>query len=118
MADILTALGDIARLIAAAAGAIGVLVGLWMCWISFSDARRRAETQGNDPGITEMNGLPPDVIKILPELIKTAAGIAIAVLLLSVSLLIGVMATEDGGNGDSNSGEDEQAQVIGLARSA
>lgn len=110
MSEILPALNDIARLIAAVAGAFGVLVGLWMCWISFSDARHRAETEGDDPGINEASALPPEVIKILPELIKTAAGIAVAVLLLSVSLLIGVMATEDGGNGDSE--EEEPTAVV------
>lgn len=110
MADLLAALNDLARLIAAIAGAIGVLVGLWMCWTAFADARKRAETQGANPGINEVNALPPDVIKVLPELIKTAAGIAVAVLLLSVSLLIGIMAT-DGGSEDGAEDGDTAALV-------
>lgn len=114
MEGVLTFLVDIATTLGAVAGFIVVIVGLWMCWTAFEDARKAAPksvpSDGTTPSKVIVGGLLiettgrgsreqaeagnitipiGDVVKVLPELIKTAAGIAVAVLLLGVVLLIG-----------------------------
>jgi hypothetical protein len=104
LAEAAAFLGDLVTAVSAVVGGVGFVIGLILCTIAFRDARKTAaDSRAKDPATgVERLGIPADVVKVLPELIKTSAGIAVAVLLLSTALLIGVTVSDGGGNSDAS----------------
>ncbi|HVM29937.1 MAG TPA: hypothetical protein VM305_04110 [Candidatus Limnocylindrales bacterium] len=110
MADFLGGVGETARalavLAAALAGIGAVSLGLYMAWLAFGDMRAKPpDAQTLEAGEAEIAGIRipiGDVVKVLPDLVKTAAGLAIAVLLLGTVLLVGsAFAPADSASGAS-----------------
>ena len=103
-----TFLVNIGSTAAAIVGTVVVLVGLALAVVAFRDARE-AKPKGGDgtkplmAGLTVGAGLPDEVIKVLPDLVKTAAGLAIAVMLLGTVLLVGASFTGTAGASPSPS---------------
>jgi len=94
-----TFLVNIGSTLAALVGALVVLVALVMAWQAFGDARRAKPKGGAGDTKVMMGelqltpGIPDEAIKVLPDLVKTAAGLAIAVMLLGTVLLVGASFT-------------------------
>lgn len=112
MNDLIALLGTLAAIVAPIVGGVAVLAGLYMCWQAFGDARadaKRARLKKDAAGAFE---IPDEALKILPELAKSAAGIAIAVMLLGVILLMGTLATN--GAADSDSAEPSPSPAAAL----
>lgn len=80
MAGIAEAVRDFGAIVSVVVGGAGFALGLVLCSIAFMDARRAAPKKQAD-GALEPLGVPDAVVKVLPELIKTSAGIGVAVLL-------------------------------------
>jgi len=94
-------IGTAATVLAAVVGTVVAFAGLVMTQTSWQDARKDQERARRTTAIGDtlesLGGIPDEVVKILPDLVKTAAGIAIAVLLLGVVLLLGAVAGTTGG---------------------
>lgn len=108
--------GPITQLVAAVVGVVAVLLGLVMAKQAFDDARASKPKQENGvitvdgvevgaaPGVAGAASLtvPSDFFKVLPELVKTAAGIAVVTLLVGTFLLLGASFAQDAGSGGAS----------------
>jgi hypothetical protein len=123
MTDLSDAASALATTLAALAGVFVVLVGLGMSRQAFQDLRKTkpkdkpnagpskyveiggltVATAEPAPGEALINPIPiGDVTKVLADLVKTSAGVAVAVLLLGVVLLVGsAFAPTDNGTAES-----------------
>ena len=92
---------------ATAAGVIVTLVGLWISVDAYRTTKAResaaTKTRGGQTGPETLGGIDADVVKILPELVKTAAGVAVAVLLIGALMLVGGGVASNVGEGASPS---------------
>lgn len=95
--------GQLAAIVTPIVGTVAVLAGIIMAYRAFQDARAdaaKARKKTGEAGAFDV--IPDKALEILPELVKSAAGIAIAVMLLGVFLLLGALFSNDAANPGSS----------------